>query len=595
MIKQEQILPLLTKKVSAVLKQQGLASKNLSLNITAPENKKFGDYTMNVALQTFVALAPAAKATWTSPRAWAEHLAQQLAQMADLTANFTKIEAAGGGFINFYLSVPAKLSLLSEALALTPPRAKTKQVVVVEYSSPNIAKPFTVGHLRSTIIGDAVANLLVRQGVRVVRDNHLGDWGTQFGKQVVAIQKWGDWSQIAQSQTPIKDLVALYVKFHEEVAREPALEDEARRVFTQMELGNQEYLALWQKIINFSLREFSGIYQEMGVKFDENHGQGFGESFFIDKMPAVIAELKRKKLLKKSRGAQIVTFAPKTKLPPLMILKKDGSTLYATRDLATDRYRLDQYGPRTKIINEVGKEQSLYFRQIFALEELLGWVESGQRVHIGHGMYRFKDRKMSTRKGDVVWLSDVVAAAKEKVLAISKEKLSAADIATIAWGAIKWNDLSREPLGDIDFDLQGMVSLKGNCGPYLQYTVVRLRSIKKKAQKSPLKGNANKKLINTDKISESFSQYPTEAWSAAELALITTLTDYQNILSRAASNLSPQFLATYLFNLAQEMNNFYAQGEKIVGNPRLELLAQAVSLVLSDGLGLLGIQIPSKM
>jgi arginyl-tRNA synthetase len=344
------------------------------------------------------------------------------------------------------------------------------------------------------------------------------------------------------------------------------------------------------------MREFSEIYEEMGVKFDENEGRGYGESFFRDKTEKVIKELEEKKLLKTSRGAKIVEFDKKLKLPPLMIVKQDGATLYATRDLATDKWRLEQYGAGTMIINEVGKEQGLYFKQIYKLEEMLGWVKAGQRKHIGHGLYCFSGRKMSTRKGEVVWLSQIVEEVRQKVRAMSKETLDEDDVRIVTWGAIKWNDLIREPLGDIDFNLQAMLRLNGNSGAYMQYTAVRIQSILQKAQKGEIKSVGLKDLVSREKIVEEMEVVMKDEreWQKEELEIVGKVNEYEKIKKRATENLAPHILANYLFELAQVMNNFYAQKE-ILGNRRRELLTQVVGMVLNDGFIILGIQIPSKM
>lgn len=461
------------------------------------------------------------------------------------------------------------------------PAYGTGQTAVVEYSSPNIAKPFTIGHLRSTIIGDAVANLLEATGWTVKRDNHLGDWGTQFGKQICAIKKWGDEEEIAQSERPVKKLVELYVKFHAEAEENPELVDEGRAWFKKLEDGDLEARRLWQKCIDWSWKEFNQIYEELGVRFTENDGRGYGESYFEDKMDVVVEELETKNLLTDSEGARLVFF-PDDQYPPLMVIKKDGTTLYATRDLATDKFRLQKYGADVRIINEVGAEQSLYFQQIFAIELMLGWVEPDQRVHVKHGMFRFKDGKMSTRKGNVIWLEDVLQEARERAQQLGDDPEHAQTIASaVGIGALKWNDLKRSAHLDVVFDWDEMLSMEGNSGPYMQYTVVRGKSVLQKWQESGFTATAT-----------------TEADITPEgLEILRLLSRYGEAVERAAQEYAPHLLANALFEIAQSFNTFYNKHQIVAdGVPQVRIdLVNATVAVLSHGLGLLGIETVDRM
>ena len=566
----------------------------VNVELFRPENIKFGDWTSNVALMTYGRLSPDLKGQYKSVRAWAEHLCQQLKQHLTLDGQIERIEVAGPGFINFYWSTAALVEQIIQQLFFDEQQVEGNETVIVEYSSPNIAKSFTVGHLRSTVIGDAIANLLEAAGKKVRRDNHLGDWGTQFAKQVVAIEKWGNWQEIEQSEQPIKELVRLYVKFHQEAEKKPELEDEARETFRKMEANEAKIIAMWQKIVDISMKEFNKLYEILQIKFTENGGKGYGESFARDKTETVVEQLKAKHLLIESQGAQVVEFAPEDKLPPFLILKKDGATLYQTRDLAMDFWRKQAYGEGITIINEVGREQSLYFRQLYRVEELLGWYQPTQRLHVGHGLYRFKDRKMSTRKGDVVWLEDILTAAMAKVKTVAKGNLSDDDVRVIAVGAIKWNDLSREAQSDIDFDLDKMIALKGNCGPYMQYTVRRCLSVLEKAGSGLLNEIEGKILINQDKLQEESENIKKSDWQDSEKKLLTLLTNYQETVARAAQALAPNLVATYLYELAQEFNNYYAKVILMGATERLWLTA-AIGLTLTKGLKLLGIEIPKQM
>jgi arginyl-tRNA synthetase len=339
------------------------------VQVDQPANASFGDYTTNIALQV-------AKQLHKSPM----EVAQNIATFIEKNDLIEKVDVIKPGFINFWIK-PSYLVKVILTHTQVPDGLVEKtnegKEVVVEYSSPNIAKPFTIGHLRSTIIGDAVANLLQATGYTVHRDNHLGDWGTQFGKQIYAIKTWGNEEEIEKSYRPVKLLVDLYVKFHVEAEKNPEIENDARKWFKKLEEGDAEARRLWKKCIEWSMVEFKKIYDELGVTFtenDENGHMGYGESFFEDKMAPIITELKSKNVLQTSKGAQLVFF-PNDKYPPLMIIKEDGATLYATRDLATDKFRLEKYGKDILVINEVGAEQSLYFKQIYEIEYMLGWYK----------------------------------------------------------------------------------------------------------------------------------------------------------------------------------------------------------------------------
>ncbi len=539
-------------------------------------NAAFGDYTCNIALQLFDSVD---KKQWNSPRALAQGIADVL-QVKEMS-----IAVAGAGFLNFTLSNTLLSQQLREILEKKNVVKNNKsKKAIVEYSSPNIAKPFTIGHLRTTVIGDAVANLLEATGWTIYRDNHLGDWGTQFGKLIVAIKRWGDLDAIESSETPVKELVSLYVKFHDEAKNEPSLEDEGRAWFTKLEHGDPEARALWQKCIDWSWKEFDRVYKELGIAFTENGGLGYGESFFEDKMGPIVKILEKSGYMKDGKEGAKLFFFPDDEFPPLMILKKDGSTLYATRDLATDFFRLHtpKYGKDITIINEVGGEQALYFKQIYRIEELIGWVKPGQRIHVKHGLYRFKEGKMSTRKGNVIWLADVITEAKQRALTLKSadHKTDPKTAHQIAIGALKWNDLKRSCLLDVTFDWDEILSMEGNSGPYMQYTAVRAKSVLEKGKGSLLDAET------------------TLTFEASERLLARQLVYFQAALERAAKELTPHLLCTYLYTLASMFNSFYNSsrilGEKEHEKKRL-MLTQATYDILEQGLNVIGIQIPENM
>ncbi len=580
------------------LVEKGLREANLPVvefGVERPKDEDHGDWASNVAMTVWGKLEDKKKKEFRSPRDLAEALVEKLLVVKFEFGEIEKIEVAGPGFINFYLNDKYFLTELGKVLQSGEEYGKgdwgRNKLAIVEYSSPNIAKPFTIGHLRSTIIGDAIANLLEAGDWRVLRDNHVGDWGTQFGKLLCAIEKWGDVDEIEKSERPVKELVRLYVKFHKEAEKDSELEDEGRKWFKKLEDGDKRARELWQKCVDWSWKEFEKIYSLLGVKFSQefNQGKGLGESFFEDKMEAVLEELEEKKLLQVGKeGAKLVFFPEEIGLPPLMVLKKDGTTLYATRDLATDKYRL-RYEPEL-VLNEVGAEQSLYFRQLFEVEYMLGWYKPGQRVHVGHGLYRFKEGKMSTRRGNVIWLEDVLEEALGRAKKIVEEKnpdLENRDevARVVGIGALKWNDLKGEPRRDIVFDWDQVLAMEGNSGPYVQYTYARGRSVLRKLK---IKNEGFKVIIQNSKFG---------SFDEVEKGVVRWLVRYPEVVEEAGRSFAPQKVAGFLYELATRYNKFYNQC-RVVGDEREEVRAAitaAVVQVLRNGLGLLGIEVVERM
>ncbi len=563
---------------------EALSLSSSTVTVEPASNTQFGDFSTTIAMQLF---PTADKSQWNSPKQLAESIIEKLQEQGQLSAMIHSFSVAGPGFINFTVTQTVFTALLSKLITQEYDfkSVHDAQTAIVEYSSPNIAKPFTVGHLRSTIIGDAVANLLETTGYEVKRDNHLGDWGTQFGKLITAIMQMGEGSEraniarISSAEAPVKELVKLYVEFHDKAEKDPSLEEIAREWFTKLEKGDEKARELWQLCIDWSWTEFSAIYQELGVKFTENNGRGYGESFFEDKMDDVVSELEASGHLKTGEKGAKLFFFPDEELPPLMILKNDGSTLYATRDLATDKFRLSTYGRDILVINEVGAEQELYFRQIFRIEELLGWYKPGSRVHVKHGLYRFKDGKMSTRKGNTIWLEDVLVEAKNRALALSKEK-NAETSTIVAIGSLKWNDLKRNSIQDITFDWDEILTMEGNSGAYIMYAIVRGKRVLEKG----MNGH-----IDVTKLSE---------LNASERALAGHLLYFEDTVKRAAREYAPQLLCTFLYTLAALFNSFYTSN-RILGESEHEtkrlILTKATVGVLEKGLSVLGIDIPAEM
>jgi arginyl-tRNA synthetase len=348
-----------------------------------------------------------------------------------------------------------------------------------------------------------------------------------------------------------------------------------------LEDGDQTARDLWQQCITWSWKEFSRIYNELEIDLAgfENDGKGYGESYFEDKMAPVIAELKERNLLKTGdEGAEIIEFPLDTKLPPLMVIKKDGATLYATRDLATDKFRLEKYGSDVTVINEVGIEQSLYFQQLYMTEKLLGWFEDSQRIHVKHGHYRFKEGKMSTRKGNVIWLEEVIQEAVKRAKDLGKINSDSVSAKQVAIGALKWNDLKRSSHLDVTFDWDDILNMQGNSGPYLQYTAVRCASVIEKSNK-PISAEFDT-LLNKE-----------------ERAILVKLLEYPEAVIKSTLDYAPHYLCTYLYEFAQIFNAFYNQ-HKIIGadNESLRLmLARQTQSILVQGLTILGISVPESM
>jgi arginyl-tRNA synthetase len=545
--------------------------KILGFSLEATQNPDFGDYSSNIALQG------------ESPLKKAEDLVKKLESDKELSKFVDKIDVAGPGFINFWLK---KDVLVDNLIQIGRDKEKygntdlgKGKLAIVEYSSPNIAKPFGVGHLRSTVIGAAIANLMEAAGWKVMRDNHLGDWGTQFGKMIYAIKTWGNEKEIKNAKSPVGELVKLYVKFHEASEKDESLEDAARSWFKKLEGGDSEARRIWQLCVDLSWVEFNRVYEMLGIKFDPdfNDGRGLGESFFEAKMGPVVEELERKKLLKVGEGGAKLVFFAKDKYPPAMILKKDGATLYHTRDLATDKYRKEKYNPDL-IINEVGSEQSLYFQQLFEIEKILGWFKEGQRVHVGHGLFLMEGKKMSTRAGKTIKLEEVLEEAISRAKKLGNEKAKEAEAVGI--GAIKYFDLLHQPLTNINFDWDSMFALEGNSGPYLQYTVARTNSVIAKAPKKQVALSTDYGSLNTE-----------------ELSVLRKLTLFSEVIENAARTYSPNLLCNYIYDLAQKYNTFYNK-HKIIGSEnegfRL-MLTSGTGQVLKNGLKLLGIESPERM
>jgi len=490
-----------------------------------------------------------------------------------------KIEVAEPGFLNIWFSketIQREFKNISGKKQAT--RDKKKRKVIVEYSQPNIAKPMHVGHLRSTIIGDALANIFEFAGHKVIRWNYIGDWGTQFGKLIVAYRKWGNDEKIEKD--PINELNNLYVKFHEEAKKNPALEDEARAEFKKLEEGDKENRKLWERFKEESLKVFQEMYDTLGIEFDEWKG----EAFYEKGLSKIIEKLEKEGIAAESEGALVVNLEDKG-LPPGLIRKSDGATLYLTRDIASLEDRIKNYKPDT-ILYVVDNGQSLHFEQLFAIAEKIGLKANAH--HIKFGLVLSEDmKKLSTRAGRHISLNEVINESINRARRIvdekqpnlsENEKIQISKVVGV--GALKYNDLSQNRQSDIAFDWDRMLSLEGDSGPYLQYTYTRLASILEKGGKA---GKLDESLLDSE----------------AGLNLILKLAEFPETIRVVTENYFPHYLANYLYDLAREVNSYYEKepvlkAEGDLRDARLHLV-KAVAETLKTGLGLLGIGVVERM
>lgn len=463
--------------------------------------------------------------------------------------------------------------------------------VIVEFSSPNIAKPFHVGHAFTTILGNSLSKIYKKLGYNVIRMNHLGDYGTQFGKLITAYRLWGD--EEALNKAPIDELLRIYVKFHEEAKKDPALEDSARENFKKLEEGCPEEVALWQRFRDDSLKVFNALYKRMGVEFDNFNG----ESFYSDKIPAVVDLLKEKNLLVESEGAQVVML-DELGVPPCMILKSDGTTIYASRDLASAIYRHNTYN-FDKNIYVVGLPQSLHFKQVFAVLKKAGFDWADNCVHVGFGLVKFKNMKFSTRDGNIVLLEDLLNEAVDKTREVITENaknrgadMSREEIDEIAekvgLGAVIYTYVKSGRERDIVFSWEEMLDFEGDTAPYLIYTYARTKSIIRKAVEAGVDMSEvtedNLKLLTSDE----------------EYAVIKSLGDFKEAIAKAAASNEPFMIARQISLIARNYNRFY-NNNKILGAETEELklarlaLCEAVCNTIKSGLNLLGIDVVERM
>ena len=534
-----------------------------------PKNSDMGD----IAFPAF----SLAKVERKAPQMIAADIAEKINSQA-----FEKVVATGP-YVNFFLDKSAiSGAVIKEIIEKGSDYAQQdegqEQNITIDLSSPNIAKPFSVGHLRSTVIGDALSNIFKKMGYNTIKINHLGDWGKQFGLLMVAYKKWG--SKEAVEANPIDELLKLYVRINAEAENDPSLDEEAREWFRKLENGDEEALALWQWFRDESLVEFNRLYNELQVEFDSYNG----EAFYNDKMDAVVDILSEKGLLVESEGAQVVNLEKYGIEHPALIKKSDGATLYITRDLAAALYRKNEY-QFAKSIYVVGQEQSAHFKQLKAVLQEMGYDWSQDIVHVPFGLVTKEGKKLSTRKGNVILLEPTVAEAisraKAQIEAKNPELENKDQVAhAVGVGAIKFYDLKTDRTNGYDFDLEAMVSFEGETGPYVQYAYARIQSILRKAGFKPEAG-AN------------YSLNDAESWE-----IIKLIQDFPRIIKRAADNYEPSIIAKFAISLAQAFNKYYAHTRILDESPERDsrlALSYATAVVLKESLRLLGVEAPEKM
>lgn len=557
---------------------EGLTEDEIKSMIEIPQDQSMGDY----AFPCF----RLAKTMRKAPNLIAAELAEKL-QGEKLFSEVSPVNA----YVNMFVSREEMMkSTVSEVLEEKENFGRSdiggNKKVIVEFSSPNIAKPFHIGHIRSTVIGNSLSKIYDALGYDVFKINHLGDYGTQFGKMICAYRRWGNREDVINA--PIKTLLGYYTKFHVEVEEHPELEDEARAIFTKLEQGSKEEVELWQWFREESLKEFQRVYDMLGIEFDSYNG----ESFYSDKMPRFEKELSDKGLLQESNGAQVVDLE-EYKLGTALIKKSDGSSLYITRDIAAAVYRKENYD-FYKNIYVVATQQNLHFQQLFKILELMGYDWANQCVHVPFGMVRLEEGTMSTRHGRVVFLEDVLNGAIEKTREIIEEKNPNIEnleeiTSQVGIGAVVFNELSNNRIKDYTFKWDQILNFDGETGPYVQYTHARCASLLRKAGEDIVAKAQDPKNVDFALLAKSDSAYE----------LTKLIYAFPGVVEQAGEKYEPSIITRHIIDIAQCFNKFY-HDEHIIVDDEVEKISKialviATKRVIATGIGLLGMKAPERM
>lgn len=563
------------KKICQYLSEvlENVSEEELLKTMEIPPEETMGD----LALPCFVM----AKKLRKNPALIASELVDKLKEQKD-TLGIEKAENVGA-YCNIYLKRDVFVKkcfemLQKEHYGVT--QSGVGKTVCMDYSSPNIAKNFHVGHLRTTVIGNSLYKIYEKLGYKVVRINHLGDWGTQFGKLIVAYNLWSSEEQVKEKG--IEELLRIYVKFNDEAKNNENLIVEAREWFVKMEQNDPEALKIWNWFKEISMVEFERVYDLLGISFDSY----LGESFYRDKVPALVEQLKEKNLLVESQGAQVIDLE-KYNMPPCLIIKSGGGSIYHSRDIAAILYRKEQYN-FDKCLYVTGLEQSLHFKQIFTAIEVMGYDWSDGLVHIPYGLVSFAGEKLSTRNGNIIYAEDILKEAIERAYnAIIEKNPSLTDKEAIAKkvgvGAIIFHDLFNQRIKNVEFSWKEVLNFEGTTGPYAQYTYARAKSVLRKFGKPVAAGEIDYTALTDD----------------ASYNLIKVLAGYEDAVMSAAEKYEPSIVARYVIALATAFNKFYhdcsiLQTEHTEKMARL-LLTDIVQKVLCEACGLLGMECPEEM